>query len=596
VTSTSASQASRPARTHTELGFRLGLAGSATATLNGLHVLVVGIDYHPLSHGIAPYTTGLAAHLATAAADVTVLAGIPRHPDGQVPAPYRSGLRFADPGWCQPEGPRVIRLRPGSSEAGGPIRQALHDVGFFLNALAAGRGVATDLVIGVTPNPSAAAAAAFLARRAGVPLITVVQGTTRDAAGAGRSRAVDRAADRIGAGPAPVRRRGRLGPPARLITYLTARLSGSMEHYALRCSAEVAVTSEAFRPAALAAGVDPQRLHRLPNWIRSAPATESRQSAREALGWPLDRFTVVYAAPIGPRQDLGTAIAAARLLLHRSEAISGGERRLIDHDLSGPVLADWDRAVLAGAVDLVVVGDGSQRGALEQQAFGLSNVRFLDPPDADSHPLVLAAADVLLIAESAAGDVQGTAGLLAGYLSAGRPVLAAAEDTGPTACELRRTGGAGLRVPPGDPSALAEAILSLQPDALERRAMGAAALRYARSQLGKQVSLRRLDLVVEAALSQQAAGAQPSDPDGTSAAGPLKGSVNEPVNESTSVTGNATLNGTLTESADGPGEGVSTNGPGAAIHSRSHCRYQSGRNTVDHPARDTAGPTARKGR
>ena len=533
MTSTSASWTPGSAPTRTELGVRLGLAPSSTPLLHGRHVLVVGIDYDPAGSGIAPYTTGLAEHLATVAAGVTVLTGIPRRPDGQVPAPYRSGLRFADPAWCFPEGPRVIRLRPGSPGGTGWFRRILADLGFFANAVAGGRHLDPDLVIGVTPTPAGAAAAAHLARRAGAPLITVVQGTAVAATGtrgsADRGRKAGAGATTRGAG-------------------LALRLAAAMERYALRHSTEVAVVSEAFRPAALAAGTPAERLHLLPNWTRVTPVTESRQSAREALGWPLDRFTVVHAGPIGPRQDLGTAIEAARLLALRSEAVAGQARHTMGGRTGGRSrqgLAEWDRAVLAGAIDLVLVGDGSQRGALEQQAFGLLNVRFQDAMDADTHPLALAAADVLLVAESPSTDARSTPGLLASYLSAGRPVLAAVGDGGPTGCELRRTGGAGLRVEPGDPEALAEALISLQSATVERGVMGRAALRYARAQLGRPASLRRLDLIVEAALS----------------------------------------------SADAGDTHVGRTGD-----STSSIDYRNVRSTVDDRSRDISGPTTRKGR
>src|SRR4051812_37706379 len=110
VTSMSAPEAPRTTPSPTA-GLRLGLSPQATAGLAGRHVLVIGIDYAPDTAGIAPYTTGLAEHLASSAAGVTVLTGVPRNPDGSLPAPYRRGRRFADPAWRQAEGPRVIRLR-----------------------------------------------------------------------------------------------------------------------------------------------------------------------------------------------------------------------------------------------------------------------------------------------------------------------------------------------------------------------------------------------------------------------------------------------------------------------------------------------------
>jgi glycosyltransferase involved in cell wall biosynthesis len=496
----------------------------AGAAVRGRQVLVVGIDYAPDSTGIAPYTTGLAEHLATRAAGVTVLTGVPRHPDGSVPAAYRRALRFADPAWARPDGPRVIRLRHCSSGAG-TLRRAVHELSFLLSAIAYGRSLTPDVVVGITPSPAAAAAAAWLARRCSARLITVVQAASPHPVGApatpGRLRSVPttaRAFDPTGGEPTRIESPGagpggrdRASPPPRWRTSLAlppsatpvgdgferpsgpgrhrargraglglaVRVAPALERYALRRSDEVAVVSDAFRPAALSSGVDPQRLHLLPNWTRGAASAESRQSARTALGWPLDRFVVVHAAPMGPRQDLGTVIESARLLSLRSEA----------------------RPAPADTVDIVLLGDGSQRAALEQQAFGLTHVRFVDPMDEDREPLMLAAADVLLIAETASPVCRATPGQLAGYLGAGRPVLAAAREQGATGCELRRTGGAGVRVDPGDPAAMADALLALLRAPRQRGLMGRAALRYARGQLGRTASLHRLDLIVDAALS-----------------------------------------------------------------------------------------------
>ena len=67
-------------------------------------------------------------------------------------------------------------------------------------------------------------------------------------------------------------------------------------------------------------------------------------------------FTVVHTGNMGLKQDLGNMVEAARL--HR------------------------DRPDVA----FVFMGDGSQRRALEAQAEGLPNLRFVDPLDSDEYP------------------------------------------------------------------------------------------------------------------------------------------------------------------------------------------------------------------
>src|SRR5664280_2670774 len=264
VTSTPGSATPGSAPSRAELSVRTGRTDAAIPVLPGLHVLIVSSHYRPQSGGVAPFITGLAEHLTDRAERVSVLTQAPRGPRGWLPAPDRSRFRFAGAGRYSPDGPRVIRLHAGDAEAVGPAGRALHELAFLLKAARAGRRLAVDLVIGVTPHPSAAAAAAFLAARSGVPLITLLQSTATGSAASSSTGG---------------RRNGRR--PDRPVT----RLARAMERYALRHSAEVAVVSQAVGIAAAAAGTEPDRLHLLPCWTVGAPGSRSRQEAREALGW-----------------------------------------------------------------------------------------------------------------------------------------------------------------------------------------------------------------------------------------------------------------------------------------------------------------------
>jgi glycosyltransferase involved in cell wall biosynthesis len=252
-----------------------------------------------------------------------------------------------------------------------------------------------------------------------------------------------------------------------------SRICPALERYALRRSTQVAVGSETSRGRLLAAGVEPGRLHLLPAWSPVAPSTLTRVAARRELGWEQARFIAVHAGPLGHRQDGVTIVEAARLLAADSGLLS----------------------------EIVLAGDGPRRAALEQLAFGIPGLRFMGGVDDETLPLVLAAADVLLVAETSPAGAATASGQLASYLAAGRPVVAVSWPSSPTAAELRRA-GAGLRVPPGDPAALARALAGLRPAVARQGAMGRAALRYARAHLGREASLRRLDAIVEAALTE----------------------------------------------------------------------------------------------
>ena len=53
---------------------------------------IIGINYAPESTGIAPYTTGLAEHLAIAGHEVTVVTGLPHYPAWRIAPGYGGRL------------------------------------------------------------------------------------------------------------------------------------------------------------------------------------------------------------------------------------------------------------------------------------------------------------------------------------------------------------------------------------------------------------------------------------------------------------------------------------------------------------------------
>ena len=150
---------------------------------------------------------------------------------------------------------------------------------------------------------------------------------------------------------------------------------------------------------------------------------------------------------------------------------------------------------------IAVTGSGPLRPTIAALAAKVPNVLVPGPMDAEQRALTHVAADVLLVTEPMTSP-QLTAPLeLARCLSAGRPVVAAAPACGTLAAVLAQTGGAGLVVPPDEPTGLAGALLTLRADPSHRVAMGLAAISYATSRLSRDVVLSRFDLVLDAALS-----------------------------------------------------------------------------------------------
>jgi glycosyltransferase involved in cell wall biosynthesis len=196
-------------------------------------------------------------------------------------------------------------------------------------------------------------------------------------------------------------------------------------------------------------GIRPTTLVHIPNSTALAGSGGVLPATLEpVLERPTDGFVLVYAGQLGVTHDLATVIRAVARL----------------REVNGSSLLH---------LRVAFVGDGVERQrtvhlAAEMQ---LSNVRFHDAVPKDAIPAVLDRADACLMA--AGGSDYFKYGLspnkLFDYFAAGKPVLIAAND--PTVVD---EAGAGLRYRPGDPGALADAIVQLMATSPEERAaMGA---------------------------------------------------------------------------------------------------------------------------
>ena len=271
-------------------------------SLAGANVLVVGINYAPEPTGIAPYTTGVAEELARHARSVTVLAGLPHYPSWTVPQAYRRRRRTEEP--HEPGRPRVIRLAHYVPSTQSALRRALYEITFLVHVLWTAwrltRRTRFDLVVTATPSLGGAVAAARIAQRLDVPLLTIVQDLMAKAT----------AQSGISGGGA--------------VTKTTARLEG----YALRRATRVAVVSDSFRTtvAGLRRGRRPNRTAAQLD-PRHAQHAVDRDEARRRLGWDTDEFIVAHTGNIGLKQDLGTVVEAARLLTDEPDLARAHHRR-----------------------------------------------------------------------------------------------------------------------------------------------------------------------------------------------------------------------------------------------------------------------------
>lgn len=404
-------------------------AGRATPSQGRL--LMVGINYRPEQTGIAPYTAGLAEYLASRGRQVTVVTGMPHYPQWQVRDGYEGRLRTRE----QMDEVRVLRLRhyvPGRQSA---WRRALYEGSFLLHGLTAGSLPRPDAVVGVVPSLSGGALARMLAWRFRVPYGLIFQDLMGPAAAqsgiAGGGRA--------------------------------ARAVRTVEGSAARAAALVAAVSQGFFPYLTDLGVPPEKLLHLPNWAQIRPPGSERESTRRQLGWDSEVQVALHAGNMGAKQGLDQVLDAARLAARQGRSIR-----------------------------FVLMGDGNQRAALQEQARGLANVTFLPPRPASEFPDVLAAADVLLVSERASVRDMSLPSKLTSYFTAGGPVLAAVRPDGATAREVERS-GAGLVVPAGEPAPLIDALDRLAADRLLRERLAEAGRAYARAALRPDLALARAD-------------------------------------------------------------------------------------------------------
>ena len=207
-------------------------------------------------------------------------------------------------------------------------------------------------------------------------------------------------------------------------------------------------------------GVATDRVSVIRNWthVKSPPAVDV-PSARQALGWGDEEFVVLHAGAIGVKQDLINVVEAAKL------------------------------AETTGApLRFVLLGGGSQRGAVEVASRGVRTIELRDQLEESAFQQALGAADVLLVNELPELSDMAVPSKLTTYFTTGKPIVAATGPDSATAGELEAS-GAGVRVAPGRPMELVDALLDLRERPEDARRMGANGRAYCETVLTERVAL-----------------------------------------------------------------------------------------------------------
>jgi glycosyltransferase involved in cell wall biosynthesis len=179
------------------------------------------------------------------------------------------------------------------------------------------------------------------------------------------------------------------------------------------------------------------------------------------------RFVVLYAGAHGMSNDLSVALQAAALLPQSSP------------------------------VTVVLLGDGKEKPALLTQAreLGLKNVLFIPPAPKQEMAQALAAADACLAILKPV-ELYKTVypNKVFDYMAAGRAVILAIDGV---IREVVEEAGAGVFTPPGDPQALAQAMLDLASQPETCKAMGSRGRQAVETRFSRGVLAEELEGILE---------------------------------------------------------------------------------------------------
>ena len=226
---------------------------------------------------------------------------------------------------------------------------------------------------------------------------------------------------------------------ARAIAFFQA-----LERFVYRRAAAVSVISDGFRRNLLAKGVPPPKVHVIPNFVdpdfvRPLPR-HNRFSHAQDLD---DRYVVLFAGNVGLSQGLESVLKAARLL--------SGEPGIL----------------------FLIVGNGVTKPGLLRQAeeMGLKNVCFLPFQPREAVPELYAVSDLCLVPLRRGITQDSVPSKVYTIMAAGKPMVATVDEGSDTWQFIQNT-GCGLVVPPEDPRALAQAVLTLYQDQALGHALG----------------------------------------------------------------------------------------------------------------------------
>ncbi len=333
-------------------------------------------------------------------------------------------------------GVRVLRTRSTSFDRTKLSQRGLNYVTYLADSLVRSLSIEPpQLVVCMTDPPIVGDLGVAVARRFGAPLLVISEDVF----------------------PEIATELGRLTNP--LVVQVLRRL---VAFYLKRADHIVAI-GDRMRERLIAKGASPERISVIPNWVDAAaivPAPRANDWARDqALA---DRFVVMHSGNVGHAQDLDNLVRATTFL------------RDLD-DLAVPI-----------------VGFGARHAEIQALAERLDadKVMFLpyQPRELLTQSLSSAHVHYVGLAKGLAGFVVPSR--LYGILSAGRPVIVAADPDSETA-RLVAEVGCGVVILPDRPDLLAAAIRDAHDGKVDLEGMGRLGRAYVEQDADRPVALAR---------------------------------------------------------------------------------------------------------
>ncbi|WP_213768942.1 glycosyltransferase WbuB [Caballeronia sp. dw_19] len=398
-----------------------------------MRILIYGLNYAPELTGTGKYTAEMAEALQQQGHDVRVVCAPPYYPEWKIAKGY-SGSR----------GSREIRnqVRIWRSPLWVPahpsgLKRMIHLTSFALASLPAlvlQVWWRPDVVMSIAPTMLNAPAALALARLTGAHSWLHIQDFEVDAA--------------FDLGLLKGQR--------------TGRLARTVESALLRRFNVVSTISDKMAERAIAKGVAPSNVFRLPNWvdISAIYPLDRANKYRDELNIPESAKVVLYSGNMGAKQGIEVLAGAAAALAARQDIV------------------------------FVFCGNGATKAELEKCCEHLSNCRFIPLQPTTRLNELLNLADIHVLPQRGDASDLVMPSKLTGIFASGRVVIAMARP----GTELHNiVTPRGVVVPPENVQALSDAIEMLVADPEQRAILGAEGRAFAELNLSPGWVLGRLD-------------------------------------------------------------------------------------------------------